>query len=58
MQAHHVLPVKFEDWFNSRGMECIHEPKFGSWVDTNAHGSWSYAYNKSWDDFRISNPNA
>lgn len=57
-QAHHVLPVKFEDWFNSRGIKSIHDPKFGSWVDTKAHSSWSNKYNKSWEAFKENNPYA
>lgn len=55
-QAHHALPVKFEDWFNSRGIESIHDPKFGAWVDPTKHNKWSYKYNKSWEAFKEAYP--
>ena len=49
LQAHHVLPQKFEEFFTQVGLN-IHNPIFGSWVDS-SHQSWSMAYNKAWEEF-------
>ena len=50
MQAHHVFPQKFETEFQRAGI-MIHDPKYGSWVETLDHQKWSNAYNKSWEEF-------
>jgi len=59
MQAHHVLPQadRFAHHFNRAGLN-IHEPRFGSWVETRAHQQWSHQYNAKWDSFFLNNPNA
>ena len=54
-EAHHVLPVKFNKWFTERGINNIHDPRFGTWVDKISHQKWSYEYNKLWETFRENN---
>jgi hypothetical protein len=49
-EAHHVLPQKFKDSFAGVGIN-IHEPKFGSWVEADAHRKWSHSYNQQWEGF-------
>lgn len=49
--AHHVLPVAHETQFRSAGIENIHSPIYGAWVDPTAHHKWSYEYNQRWDTF-------
>ncbi len=49
-EAHHKLPVKFEDKFNKAGVN-IHDPKYGTWVEKTKHREISYAYNKEWETF-------
>ena len=56
--VHHVLPRAFEGWFTSRGIENIHDPIFGMWIDTQWHLSMSHAYNKAWEAFIIDYPQA
>ncbi len=58
VEAHHVLPVKFEKWFKKRGIESIHDPRFGTWVNETAHKKWSNEYNKKWGNFIRNNPKA
>ncbi len=48
--AHHVLPQKFADEFSEIGIQ-IHDPKFGSWVNTFDHQIWSNEYNQVWGRF-------
>ena len=55
--AHHVLPQKFLEFFNRKGLD-INNPLFGMWVDPKWHARMSYAYNKSWEAFIRANPNA
>ena len=50
-EAHHVLPVAHETQFRSAGIENIHSPIYGAWVDPTAHRKWSYEYNQRWDTF-------
>ena len=50
LQAHHVLPQKFEKEFTIAGID-INDPKYGSWVDPIDHAKWSYDYNKDWETF-------
>ena len=50
LEAHHVLPQKFEREFNKAGLN-IHDPRFGSWVGMHAHRRWSYEYNLKWGRF-------
>ena len=49
LQAHHVLPQKFEGYFSKLGLD-IHNPIFGAWVDS-THQSWSAEYNRAWELF-------
>jgi hypothetical protein len=55
MEAHHVLPQELADEFGSRGVD-IHDPQFGSWVETTAHRSWSSEYNRRWQKFMGTDP--
>lgn len=50
-EAHHILPQKFGKWFKERGIENIHDPRFGAWVDKTSHRKWSHEYNKKWQNF-------
>ena len=54
--AHHVLPQKFEDLFGKAGIN-IHDPRYGAWVDADAHARWSYRYNEAWREFFEGNQN-
>lgn len=56
-EAHHVLPQKFEKWFKKNGIENIHDPRFGTWVDKTSHRQWSHEYNKKWQKFIDNNKN-
>ena len=51
MEAHHVLPQKFQKLFKSSGVDNIHNPKYGSWWETAGHRQNAYAYNKDWKNF-------
>ena len=51
MEAHHVLPQKFARDFQKAGIDNIHDPRFGSWVDAAAHRTWSHGYNAKWGEF-------
>ncbi|MGC8787969.1 MAG: hypothetical protein ACP5Q1_11140 [Anaerolineae bacterium] len=51
LEAHHVLPQALEKDFQKLGIENIHDPKFGSWVEPGAHRRWSYDYNQEWRSF-------
>ena len=54
-QAHHIFPKKFEKYFNQVGIN-IHDPKYGAWWETKAHGKKSYEYNQEWNLFFQQNP--
>gem|GEM_PF-6614217 len=56
--AHHVLPQAFENWFNARGIENIHDPSYGMWVDPAWHSMMSHAYNTAWRAFIVAHQNA
>ena len=56
--AHHILPQKFKDWFISRGINNIHDPRFGVWWDMHTHRQSARAYNLAWEEFINRNPNA
>ena len=49
-QAHHVLPQKFIEQFEKADIK-IHDPKYGSWVDSPTHSKFSTAYNNEWLEF-------
>ena len=51
LEAHHVLPQKFEAAFRASGIESIHDPRFGAWVNVEAHHKWSWAYGQQWKRF-------
>ena len=53
-QAHHILPVKFENIFNNADIN-IHDPQYGAWFETKKHQHSSYAYNKEWEQFLTNN---
>lgn len=59
-QAHHQLPQKYRNEFQSLGLQ-IDDPQYGLWwcsksgVLTN-HPSQAANYNAKWDEFFISNP--
>jgi hypothetical protein len=48
--AHHMLPVKYEDRFNAAGIN-IHHPYFGAWWESSEHRKFKDFYNDAWDDF-------
>ena len=58
LEAHHALPRKFEKQFNKLGIENIHDPLFGSWVEKSPHRQWSRAYNNRWEEFLKNTPSA
>lgn len=45
--AHHTLPVKFENAFNKAGVN-IHNPVLGHWWCSSAHRSAASAFNAEW----------
>ena len=59
MQAHHVFPQarRFSSHFRDAGIN-IHEPRFGTWVETSVHQGWSHRYNAAWGKFFDANPSA
>ena len=57
MQAHHIFPKKFRDYFEKRGID-IDDPHFGVWLENHWHLSKAKAYNEEWEKFKITNPNA
>ena len=50
MDAHHTLPVKFENKFNEIGIN-INDPKYGEWVEQSIHRRNAYRYNQDWKKF-------
>ena len=56
-QAHHVLPQKFNSFFDKAGIN-IHDPKFGMWVPETLHLKNSSVYNSRWAEFIRDNGNA
>ena len=58
LEAHHILPQKFEQRFNNAGIETIHDPRLLVWVDEVEHKNWSNAYNEAWNTFFDEQPNA
>lgn len=50
MEAHHMLPVKFENKFNEIGIN-INDPKYGEWVEQSKHRKDAYQYNQDWKAF-------
>jgi len=50
-EAHHVLPVKFEEDFIRAGINNIHKPVYGSWWARTPHRHASHAYNERWQVF-------
>jgi hypothetical protein len=56
-QAHHGLPQEFEATFNRLGIQNIHDPKYGYWVETATHQSkWHARYNATWAAYLDTNP--
>ena len=57
-QAHHDLPQKFRDQFETRGID-IDDPKYGRWVEGGPigdHQKWSRRFNEEWEAFLRGNP--
>jgi hypothetical protein len=54
-EAHHILPQEFTKEFSNLGFN-IHDPRFGTWVDSIPHRNWSYQYNQKWRAFLKTNP--
>ncbi len=48
MEAHHTIPVKFEDQMNDLGV-IVHDPKYGAWLPKDKHRKTAYEYNKRWE---------
>ena len=48
-EAHHNLPQKFEKFFNKKGIDNVHDSKYGAWVEKGSHRSDAYAFNKEWE---------
>lgn len=48
--AHHVMPKKFADFFQGKGLN-IHNPRYGSWVQLNKHRREAYSYNLRWENW-------
>ena len=60
-QAHHVFPVQHAPQFAQAGIKNIHNPLFGTWVETATHqakAAWHIPYNQAWDAFFKAFPNA
>jgi len=55
-EAHHILPQQFEKQFRKAGIENIHDPKFGSWIDKSFHQQISKEYNNLWESFLKNDP--
>lgn len=57
VQAHHVLPQKFESQFAKAGMN-IHHPRFDAWWSAAEHSKNSKKYEKAWAKFfrEVKNP--
>ena len=47
-EAHHMLPKTFEEEFRRLGIDSIHDPRWGAWVEKGPHQEWSTAYNRDW----------
>jgi hypothetical protein len=58
LEAHHVFPQALEKDFQKLGIENIHDPRLGSWVDPTAHRHWSYSYNREWEMFLERKPSS
>jgi RHS repeat-associated protein len=48
--AHHVFPQKFKRQFHRAGLN-IHEPWFGTWLESGKHLDISAEYNRAWARF-------
>lgn len=57
MEAHHVFPYKFKDFFKKDDID-VNDPNFGVWEEASVHRKNAYKYNEEWDKFRQTNPNA
>lgn len=49
-EVHHVIPKKFEAEAAKLGVN-VHQPWFGVPITTRYHKSFSYKYEKAWDEF-------
>ena len=54
-QAHHILPKKFERYFNDVGLN-INDPKYGEWLEPHLHLTKAREYNEAWKEFFNKHP--
>jgi len=57
-EAHHVLPQRLRKIFAQMGIDNIHEPRWGAWVEQGPHRHWSYDYDQRWFEFLTRNSEA
>ncbi len=59
MDAHHTIPKakEFQKNYDKAGIN-IHDPKYGTWLESNLHRSTSSDYNNQWRLFFRGNPDA
>ena len=50
MEAHHTLPVKFQEEFTEAGID-INAVDNGRWLEGHSHKSTAFQYNKEWEGF-------
>jgi RHS repeat-associated protein len=49
--AHHNLPQKYWEQFETAGINNVHDPRFGYWWSKNEHLSTSRQFNDRWANF-------
>ncbi len=57
-QAHHVLPQALEQEFKDRGVNNIHDPKYGAIWNGPDHQEKAKAYQRAWEKFLEKNKRA
>lgn len=57
MQAHHIFPQAMEDHFSNLNIN-IHDPMYGTWLDSTKHLKGAHKYNDEWKKFWDNNPDA
>lgn len=50
MDAHHIFPQAFKEQFQALEID-INDTKFLTWIESNYHRHFSYAYNMAWQKF-------
>ena len=56
-QAHHIFPHAFKEQFKKAGID-VNNPAFGAWLDAKKHNKHAYWYNKEWQDYLSTHPEA